>query len=64
MAEKSTERKAAIKVVVHKPETRTVQVIHHEGPEPEPVTVEVNVVDEDGNPVDPETLARVIGGPS
>ena len=64
MAKKSTERKAAIKVVVHEPETRTVQVIHHTGPEPEPVTIEVNVVDEDGNPVDSDTLARVIGEPS
>ena len=64
MAEKSTEPKAPIKVVVHKAEPRTVQVITHEGPKPEPVTIEVNVVDEDGNPVDPDTLARVIGEPS
>ena len=49
MAKKSTERKGQVTVVVHEPETRTI---------------EVNVVDEDGNPVDPETLARVIGGPS
>ena len=49
MAKKSTERKGQVTVVVHEPETRTI---------------EVNVVDEDGNPVDPETLARVIGEPS
>ena len=38
MAKTSTERKGQVTVVVHEPETRTI---------------EVNVVDEDGNPVDP-----------
>ena len=64
MAEKSKGRKAAIKVVVHKAETRTYKVNRLPGHEPEPVMIEVNVVDEDGNPVDPDTLARVTGGPS
>ena len=64
MAEKSKGRKAQIKVVVHKAEPVTYKVTQLPGHEPEPVTIGVNVVDEDGNPVDPDTLARVIGGPS